>query len=364
MRFRSWWFLLGWGAVFLSGGVAIGLYALAETATVPQNVAYVSNEEGGVTVLDLHDFKVIREIPVDGVGPRGIVVTPDGRYVLTANKRTKDVSVIDTVRMEVVRRIPIGTNPEFLRLHPNGYWIFTSHEPGARGGPPGKEREEEEEAALQAGTFPPSRIVIIDTRAWTVVRSFQGGLETEGIAFTPDGKRLVVTNEADDTVSVFDIATGERVHHIDLSEQGYRPRGIKVSPDGRYWVVTLEASSNLALLDAEFRILRFVPTGRGPYGVAFDRSGTRLFVAAARAQQLQVFSFPDLRLQHEIPVGRRCWHFTFTPDDRYILIACGRSHDVHVIDARTYEKVRVITGFKLPWGIVTYPHAYGSLDMP
>lgn len=363
MRMRRWlWVLIG-GLVCPGVVGIVKQSASAEKTAVPRNVAYVSNEEGGVTVIDLHDFKVIREIPVGGIGPRGIVVTPDGRYVLTANKRTKDVSVIDTVQMAVVRRIPIGTNPEFLKLHPNGHWIFTSHEPGARGGPPGQEREEEEEA-LEPGTFPPSRIVIIDARTWTVARSFQGGLETEGIAFSPDGKWLAVTNEADHTVSVFDIESGKRIHHIDLSEQGYRPRGIKVSPDGRYWVVTLETSSHLALLDAEFRILRLVSTGRGPYGVAFDRTGKRLFVAAARAQKLQVFSFPDLQLQHEIPVGRRCWHFTFTPDDRYILVACGRSHDVHVIDARTYRKIRVITGFQLPWGIVTYPHAYGSLDMP
>jgi YVTN family beta-propeller protein len=66
----------------------------------------------------------------------------------------------------------------------------------------------------------------------------------------------------------------------------------------------------------------------------------------------------------ETPVGKRCWHFTFTPDDSKILLACGRSDNVYVIDATSYKPIKVIGGFHTPWGIVTYPRAYGSLGLP
>jgi YVTN family beta-propeller protein len=65
-----------------------------------------------------------------------------------------------------------------------------------------------------------------------------------------------------------------------------------------------------------------------------------------------------------MPIGQRCWHFTFTPDDSKVLLACGRSNNVVVIDATTYMQIRTIEGFKFPWGVVTYPKSYGSLDLP
>jgi hypothetical protein len=37
---------------------------------------------------------------------------------------------------------------------------------------------------------------------------------------------------------------------------------------------------------------------------------------------------------------------------------------VVVIDANSYKPVTTIEGFKLPWGIVTYPKSYGSLGLP
>ena len=43
---------------------------------------------------------------------------------------------------------------------------------------------------------------------------------------------------------------------------------------------------------------------------------------------------------------------------------CGRSNNVYVIDAKTYQTISVLDGFHLPWGIITYPRAFGSLGLP
>jgi hypothetical protein len=53
-----------------------------------------------------------------------------------------------------------------------------------------------------------------------------------------------------------------------------------------------------------------------------------------------------------------------TPDDWKILLACGRSNNVVVVDASSYKAMQAIEGFKVPWGIVTYPRAFGSLELP
>ena len=351
------------GIALLGSILLIGLVGscLGPPSAAPQNVAYVSNENAGISVVDLDRFQIIAQIAVTGRGPRGMALTPDGRYLLAANKETADASLIDTAQAQEIRRVEIGINPEFMKLHPSGEWIFTSHEPASPGGPPERRSEEEQEQVLSG---PPSRIVAVDTRDWSIAKTFTGGVETEGVEFSADGTRLIVTNEAEDTVAVYDVGTGELLKTIDITPYGYRPRGVKVAPDGNSYAVTLEASGTLLIFNQDFEVSRSISIGARPYGVAFDQAGERLLVAASGAQALQVYDAQSLDLIAEVPAGRRCWHFSFTPDQTKILLACGRSNDVYVIDAETYETIEVLEGFDLPWGIITYPRAYGSLDLP
>ena len=175
---------------------------------------------------------------------------------------------------------------------------------------------------------------------------------------------MLVTNEGDNTITVYELPDGKLLKKIDTTKQGPRPRGIKVSPDGKLYAVTLEYGDKVMLIDQNFEVVKLLPTGKTPYGVTFDREGKRLFVAASRAKQLQVWDTKTFEQIKSIPTGDRCWHFTFTPDDSKILLACGKSHDLVVIDAKTYALVKKIPGLATPWGVVTYPKGMGSLDAP
>lgn len=98
--------------------IALGfVLSAAASAGDPRPVAYVSNQEGGVTVFDLERMENARDIDVGGRGPRGIGITDDGKYLITANKDTADVSIIDTQSYRVLHRVPIGKNPEFARVY-------------------------------------------------------------------------------------------------------------------------------------------------------------------------------------------------------------------------------------------------------
>ena len=325
-------------------------------------VAYVTNQEGGVVMIDLDTLTPTAVINVEAKVPRGIGVTADGKYVLTANRDGGDVSVIHTATRSVVKHIPIGKNPEFIRVH--GGRAYVTYEPSAKLGPPPKPGEEKDDDDDDGADKLPAGIAIIDLNEWKVLRTISSDPETEGLEFSPDGKLMLVTNEGDNTITVYDIASGKLVTSISTTDLGNRPRGIKVSPDGQQYVVTLEYGDKFLVLDRDFKPVKTVATGKTPYGVAFDRDGKRLFVAASRDKQLQVFDAKSYELIKNIPVGDRCWHFTFTPDDTKILLACGRSHNVVVIDAKTYEPVKTLPDLKLPWGVVTHPKAMGSLDAP
>jgi YVTN family beta-propeller protein len=205
---------------------------------------------------------------------------------------------------------------------------------------------------------------VVDLKQGKVLRQIIGGMETEGIEFSADGKHILVTNEADENVTVHEIATGKLVKKVDTRPYGNRPRGVKRSPDNKFYVVTLEFSNKLVVLDEKFDVKKAVATGDVPYGVAFDRKGERLFVALSKGKALQVFDTKTFEPIAKAPTGDRCWHFSFTPDDQRILVACGRSNEVVVLDANTYKPLKRIEDKKMPWGVITYPKSIGSLDWP
>ncbi len=343
--------------------VALGVLVYLRLTRIPTNVAYVSEEDGGVSVIDLSSLQVIKRVYPKDIAPRGIGLTFDGQYLITANKDTADAAVFDThgLKLKLVRRIPVGDNPEFIKLFPTGQWFFASFEPGSEAGPPkeapvGDQGEDENEQPAQIASF--------NVQDWSRGTVFTAGKETEGLEFSPDGDLLIVTNEAQNNIGVFSTATGQLVKNVDLSMYGKRPRGVKRSPQGNSYAVTMEGSGTLLLLDQMFNVTKTATTAAKPYGVSFDRAGKRIFVAAAAAEKVQVFSANSLQQIAETPIGKRCWHFTFTPGDSRLLVACGRSNSVYVIDANTYQPITAIGGFRTPWGIVTYPRAYGSLGLP
>jgi YVTN family beta-propeller protein len=338
-----------------------GTLLWTQSQKVPTNVAYVSEEEGGISVLDLSTLKVIRRVEPKDVAPRGLAVTYDGKYLITSNKNTRDVTVFDTSGLSLVKRMHIGDNPEFVKINPSGDRLFATFEPASQGRPPGAPKAASDSDDENG---PPAQIASFHVGDWAAGPVSTAGQETEGVEFSRDGKLMLVANESQETIGVFDEATGAHLRDIDLKAYGIRPRGVKVSPQGNGYAVTMETSGTLLTMDQNFKVIKSVPTAAKPYGLTFDRAGKRIFVSAALAGKLQVFSADSLQLLAEVPTDKRCWHFTFTPDDSKILLACGRSNNVVVIDASSYKKLQTIEGFKLPWGIVTYPRSYGSLGLP
>lgn len=338
----------------------------AHAAPAASAEAYVSNQNGDISVIDLATMQVTRTIDAYGEGPRGIGVTADGKLLVVANREGGSIALIDRKTGKLVRQVPIGANPEFVRTR--GKLAFVSFEPSSTGGPPPKPGEKAEPPkGKEAGGDDKdevARIAIVDLEAGKMLRSIEGGLETEGIEFSADGQHILVTNEEADTVTVHHIASGKLVQTIDTKPYGDRPRGIKMAPDGKSYVATLEHGDAFVVIDSGYKVVKSVKTAEYPYGIAFDRTGERLFVAAARSKVLQVFDAKTYALLKAVPTGTRCWHFSFTPDDKTILVGCGRSDEVVAIDAKSLEVVKRIPDKKLPWGIVTYPKSVGSLDWP
>lgn len=305
-------------------------------------VLYVTDQQDDVTVIDAATLKPTGTIAIGGQGPRGIAVTHDGKLLLTANQASGDLSVIDRATGKLQSRIPIGPSTEMVRVQ--GHTAFATYEP-----------------PTEKGGI--AHIAVIDLDQGKQVASIASGHETEGLEFSPDGKYLLVTNEGDDTVTIYNLPAYTELRTVNTRQYGDRPRGIKRLPDGSGYVVSLEFSDKLLVLDRGFNVTREVPTAGGPYGMAFSPDGSKLFVAAAKAGLIQAFDAKTYAHLADIKVGKRCWHFSFTQDARHIVAACGRSGSLSVVEAVNLKPEQTLGGFKLPWGIVAYPNTNGSLDV-
>ena len=343
--------------------IATAMTLLASTAYADAGKAYVSTQDAGVTVIDLATLTVTGTIDVKAPAPRGIGISEDGKLLVVATRDNGSVSIIDTATNEVLSQVKVGQNPEFVRI--KGDYAFVSYEPSSKGGPPPAPGSAEAKAAAEEDEDDdkePARIGIIDLKKGTKLREITGGPETEGIEFSKDGKLLIITNEADNTVTVHNIKTNRLVKTIKTHKYGDRPRGIKTSPDGKTYLATLEYGNKFIVLNNKFKVVREVPTGASPYGISYDAAGKYIFVASNKAKLLEVFDAKTYAKVKDIPTGNRCWHFSFTPDDKQILLACGKSDAVFVIDAEKLEVTKQIEVKNMPWGLVTYPKAMGSLD--
>ena len=350
---------------YLRGAVAGLSVWIAASAFAADGIAYVSNQKGNVLVIDLATLEPVGEIDIGGGGSRGLGVSTDGKLLAVAVREKGDLAIVDTARRQVLARVPIGKNPEFVRVR--GGKAFVSFEPASDGGPPPKpgsaeEREQAEKRKLDRPER--AQVAVVDLQRARVEKRIEGGMETEGIEFSRDGKQIMVTNEADDSVTVHDIKTGKLLKTIDVRPYGHRPRGIKLAPDGKLIVVTLEHGNKLVAFDQQFRFVHVASTGDLPYGVSFDRSAERILVATAKGKTLQSFDSRSFEKVGEYDIGDRCWHFTFTSDYSHLLLACGRSAEILILDGHSGHIVKRITNQATPWGIVTFPKALGSLDAP
>jgi hypothetical protein len=237
-----------WGCFPDTNGIAIGHTSKGKT--------YLFAANGGtddVSVIDLEQAlagkrtasEVLR-IPTQ-IGPWGIAASPNGRYVVAANRESQRVafegntiSIIDVDRIEAaladptvkaeVARVRVGTN----------------------------------DPAGQTRPFIPS--------------------------FTPNGKEIVVPNFRANNVSIVDLAKalagdpGAEVARIPLTRPAdadnvvrpSRPKGSAVTSDGRYAVIsgggrtTFVPSGTVWVIDLRTRAVVGTVTGVGndPYGLA------------------------------------------------------------------------------------------------
>ena len=106
------------------------------------------------------------------------------------------------------------------------------------------------------------------------------------IAASPDGRLLYVVCQDSDEVRVIEAASGKVVKSVPV---GHMPRGIAITGGGDTLYVTNAWSDKVSVVDAnKFEVVKTFPAGFEPSGVALDSTGKTLYVANRLSNDVSV----------------------------------------------------------------------------
>jgi YVTN family beta-propeller protein len=296
--------------------------------------AYVSNQwSDNVSVIDLEKYIVTDTLKTGG-GPAGLILSADGNTLYSANSFSSDLSVIDLTSGVERNRLSTGNNPTGVQISPDGSLVLVTSR-RTLGLPYGDtlrceltvvndknqriaERLDIKQAYMMENiAFTPSGdLAIIPLirpknnvptiqveRGWMmtggigIVEQKPSGriiqllldepnayyADPYDIAITPDGKKAFVSHAGVDRISVIDIDAVRKL----ISESDDR---------------MLTAYSNYLGISSRI-VLKRIPTGANPKGMALSPDGKKLYVAEHLEDRIAVISTESLETIGNISLG-------------------------------------------------------------
>jgi YVTN family beta-propeller protein len=175
-----------------------------------------------------------------------LVVNQDASAIYTANIMSDSVTALqkgEGPRPWRATHIPVGKGPEGIDLSPDGKEVWAAH--SRDGG-----------------------VSIIDTSTNKVKETIpQLTKRSNRLKFTPDGKRVLISDPEGQQVLVLDAATHKLIQRLDIP--GF-PLGILIPPDGQRAYIAVNEGGKLAVLDlTTYKVTGQINVGGAPDGMAW-----------------------------------------------------------------------------------------------
>jgi YVTN family beta-propeller protein len=274
-----------------------------------------------VAVLDLSGdrIKLVDRIAV-GPEPRGVVMTPDAKFVYIAVGVTNEVVRIDVESRKVTGRLKVGREPRGLAVSPDGTLLLSSN---ARS----------------------QDVSIIDAKGWKVLSALPiQGDNLRQISFAADGKSAYLANMKNrgfpTTRNNIDLGwvLGQRLTRIELDAgvpefstisldpQGKAAsdaHGAAVSPDLKWIAVSLGGTHEVMIFRTDKKPLPW-------------RSNSSRDLLAPDLLK------PDGRLRR-VDLGGRPTELAFSPDSKTLFVANYLNDSIQAIDTATATLTKEIS---------------------
>ncbi len=370
------------GAV--AAGTAVGAQAPAVKITDPTSVVMIVNRDSNdIAFMDIKTKKIIGKVFLgNNVNPHMVMMSPDGRYVVTGGTRANKAFVIDTRTLQLVKTIPVDIAPEHLAFSPDSRWYY-------QGNPDG------------------DSISVVDMVSLSKIKTIPGFVEPLNITFTADGSKAYVGNYGAHWIGVIDVRRHELLKKIQV---GSVPGVAKLDPDkylGEIKGINIAALSNdgktlyaadgdlgiVAAIDpVEDKVLKTIRVGADPWRIYMSHDGKygitpnngdetisiidlqsnkvaatleagpdmtgvnfaagKAFVISSTSGFVYTYDMNTLRPSGRIKVGTNIQLETATTDaaDTTLYLADSTENAVVIINARTNAMEKVMNVGLYPWG--------------
>lgn len=243
------------------GGVELGFFPASLDVSPDGGFAFVSNFNlygdmvpSSVSVVATDGMVEVSRLETCTM-PHGSRISPDGRRQYSVCMMDDMLVEVDVWGLGVARHFHLGPGREHgMDGPPTAHGQHAGHgsheAPGT--GAAGEGRGGMAPAECSPTWAQPSadgrsvfvacnrsgELVEVDVGSWSLVRRLPAAPGIYNLDVTSDGRLLVATNKQDDSVSIFELASGAELARIPTYRRVVH--GVAISPDDRYAFVTVE----------------------------------------------------------------------------------------------------------------------------
>lgn len=183
-----------------------------------------------------------------------------------------------------------------------------------------------------------NNVTVVDTDTFEqLARIDVPGIVVESVV-SPDGRTLYVSNFRRNSVQFIDLGTRAVTREVSV---GSHPKILVLSHDGQRLFAANWGSNNVTEIDTRSgNVVRTLPAGQNPRGMAITRGG-RLYVANFNGRSIDVYEGPRMETHRRLEnICRIPRHLVLSPDETRLYISCFTESYLAVLDTRTERIVR------------------------
>lgn len=275
--------------------------------------------------------------------------------IFTANSLSDSVSsftTISTNQSVTTINLPLGSRPIAV----------TSQRPG---------RMYSLNSASNANCPSTGSISVIDTSALAAISTVCAGVNPVSFSQLPNGGKLYIANQSDNTVSVYDpdarAITATITQAMGL---GTSPTFVLASPDSTYVFVVnkgdgVNAGALSIITTSNDLVAGTIPLGVGPTFAYIDTHLNRLYVVNTGGNSITVFDLASINVANNpamptlatVNVGSGPVGVTALPNGAKVYVVNSQSNNVTVISATSFGVINTVAVGQNPIWIASEPSA-------
>lgn len=287
-----------------------------------------------LVVIDPSGVKNVKEIAAENSPFDVISIEKDGKeLIILSHANDKGIWIIDPVTHKIEKKLPLPGKGDA----PAGYFHLAYNLVYKK---------------LYAVSRNLKEAYVFDAINWQHVKTIKTGDMPSGIAVSPDGKFVYITNMASKDITV--IKSENDAVEKTMPFNGL-PNAIAFSHDGKYIYVTDEENYKLFIIDAKSeKTLRELLIGIAPRGITATSDGKYIYISNLDSFSVTAIDANKMEVVANIPVSSLPWGITASPDSKRVFVCNYYENSISVIDTLTNKEIERINGAVFPTKIAVF----------